>query len=104
MFAFLRGTSRAITALLSVRPADPLDGLHKVLGPSNMLAYLAMMTPRLIELRRVLRATGSLSLHCDPTASHHLKLLLDAVFGPENFRKEIIWQRTAASIPTLCPG
>lgn len=56
-----------------------------------MLAYLSMMAPRLIELQRVLRDTGSLYLHCDPTASHYLKLLLDAVFGPQNFQNEIIW-------------
>ena len=62
----------------------------------NMLAYLAMMAPRLIELRRVLKATGSLYLHCDPTASHYLKLVLDAIFGPERFRNEIIWKRTTA--------
>jgi site-specific DNA-methyltransferase (adenine-specific) len=62
-----------------------------LLGPSTMLAYLAMMAPRLIELRRVLKPTGSLYLHCDPTASHYLKLLLNAVFGPEFFQNEIIW-------------
>ena len=58
-----------------------------------MMAYLAMMAPRLVELRRVLKPTGSLYLHCDPTASHYLKLLLDAVFGPDNFRNEIVWKR-----------
>ena len=58
-----------------------------------MLAYLTMMAPRLIELRRVLRDTGSIYLHCDPTASHYLKLLMDAIFGVENFRNEIIWRR-----------
>ena len=56
-----------------------------------MLAYLSMMAPRLLELHRVLKPTGSLYLHCDPTASHYLKLLLDAIFGPTNFRNEIIW-------------
>ena len=61
-----------------------------------MLAYLAMMAPRLVELRRALKPTGSLYLHCDPTASHYLKLLLDAVFGPERFRNEIVWKRTSA--------
>ena len=50
-----------------------------------MMAYLAMMAPRLVELRRVLKPTGSIYLHCDPTASHYLKMLLDAVFGPEHF-------------------
>jgi adenine specific DNA methylase Mod len=56
-----------------------------------MLAYLAMMAPRVVELRRVLKPTGSLYLHCDSTASHYLKMLLDAVFGPMNFRSEITW-------------
>jgi DNA modification methylase len=66
------------------------------LGDSDMMAYLAMMAPRLAELRRVLRPNGSLFLHCDPTASHYLKLLLDAVFGPQQYRNEIIWKRTTA--------
>ena len=56
-----------------------------------MLAYLSMMAPRLIELRRVLKLTGSIYLHCDPTSSAHLRLLMDAVFGPKNFRNEILW-------------
>jgi DNA modification methylase len=75
--------------------SDTLQGFRAFLGASDMLAYLAMMAPRVQELRRVLKPSGSLYLHCDPTASHYLKLLLDAVFGPENFRNEIIWQRTA---------
>ena len=58
-----------------------------------MLAYLAMMAPRLLELRRVMRPTASIYLHCDPTASHYLKLLLDAVFGPQSFRNAIVWKR-----------
>lgn len=64
-----------------------------MLGDTDMLAYLSMMAPRLIELQRVLRPTGSIYLHCDPTASHYLKLLMDAVFGPEQFRNEIVWKR-----------
>jgi DNA modification methylase len=76
--------------------ADVLLAFERFLSTSDMLAYLAMMAPRLIELRRVLKPTGSLYLHCDPTASHYLKLLLDAVFGPENFRNEIIWKRGSA--------
>lgn len=60
-----------------------------------MMAYLAMMAPRLMELKRVLKPTGNIFLHCDPTASHYLKLLLDAIFGPENFKNEIIWKRTS---------
>ena len=61
-----------------------------------MMAYLVMMAPRLVELRRVLKSTGSIYLHCDPTASHYLKLLLDAVFGARNYRNEISWRRTNA--------
>jgi site-specific DNA-methyltransferase (adenine-specific) len=60
-----------------------------------MMAYLAMMAPRLVELRRVLKETGSIYLHCDPTASHYLKILMDAVFGPQFFRNEITWKRKA---------
>jgi DNA modification methylase len=74
--------------------SQAMQAFHTLLGPSNMLAYLAMMAPRLLELHRVLKPTGSIYLHCDPTASHYLKILMDAVFGPENFRTEIIWQRT----------
>lgn len=68
-----------------------LQAFRTILGPSNMLAYLSMMAPRLIELRRVLKPSGSIYLHCDPTASHYLKLLMDAVFLPASFRNEIIW-------------
>jgi adenine specific DNA methylase Mod len=80
--------------------AQALAAFQTLLRPSTMLAYLSMMAPRLVELRRVLKATGSLYLHCDPTASHYLKLLLDAVFGPENFRSEIIWKRSSAHSDT----
>jgi site-specific DNA-methyltransferase (adenine-specific) len=59
-----------------------------------MLAYLVMMAPRLVELHRVLKQTGSLYLHCDPTAGHYLKVLLDAIFDPRNFRSEVVWKRT----------
>ena len=68
-----------------------INALHDFLGNNDMSAYLVMMAVRLIELHRVLKETGSLYLHCDPTASHYLKLVLDAVFGEENFRNEIIW-------------
>jgi site-specific DNA-methyltransferase (adenine-specific) len=74
--------------------SQAMQAFRTILGNTNMLAYLAMMAPRVIELRRVLKPTGSLYLHCDPTASHYLKLLLDAVFAPVNFRNEIVWQRT----------
>ncbi|HZL28726.1 MAG TPA: DNA methyltransferase [Acidobacteriaceae bacterium] len=78
------------------RVADAMRAFRTLLGGSDMLAYLAMMAPRLIELRRVLKESGSIYLHCDPTASHYLKLLMDAAFGPQMFRSEIIWKRTSA--------
>jgi len=68
-----------------------MQAFHTFLGESDMLAYLAMMAPRLVELKRVLKPTGSIYLHCDPTASAHLRLLMDAVFEPKNFRNEIVW-------------
>lgn len=73
-----------------------MQGFASMLGNSDMLAYLSMMAPRLIELHRVLKPTGSIYLHCDPTASHYLKLLLDAVFDPINFGSEIVWRRTGS--------
>lgn len=78
------------------RVAQAMLAFRTFLGDSDMLAYLAMMAPRLVELRRTLKPTGSLYLHCDPTASHYLKMLLDAVFGSSMFRNEIVWQRTGA--------
>ena len=62
--------------------AEAMQAFRKLLGTNDMLAYMSMMAPRLVELRRVLKPTGSLYLHCDSTASHYLKMLLDAVFGP----------------------
>jgi DNA modification methylase len=78
------------------RVAQAMLAFRTFLGQSDMLAYLSMMAPRLGELRRVLKPTGSIYLHCDPTASHYLKMLMDAVFGPTRFRNEIIWQRSTA--------
>ena len=75
---------------------DLLNAMRGFLGENDMMAYLAMMAVRLIELHRVLKPTGSLYLHCDPTASHYLKLLLDGVFGATNYRSEIIWKRTSS--------
>src|ERR1700730_2793412 len=74
--------------------AEIISSLHNYMQKSDLMAYLVMMTARLIELHRVLKPTGSLYLHCDPGASHYLKILLDAIFGPTLFRNEIIWQRT----------
>ena len=73
-----------------------LRAMRDFLGDNDMMAYLAMMAVRLIELHRVLKSTGSLYLHCDPTASHYLKLLLDGVFGAKQFKSEVIWKRTSA--------
>ncbi len=68
-----------------------MQAFRTLLGGNDVLAYLSMMAPRLIELQRVLKPNGSIYLHCDPTASHYLKLLMDSIFGPKNFRNEIIW-------------
>jgi site-specific DNA-methyltransferase (adenine-specific) len=76
--------------------ADLMQALLAFLGRNDMMAYLVMMAIRLVELHRVLKPTGSIYLHCDPTASHYLKLVLDAVFGPDHFSNEIIWKRTTA--------
>jgi len=70
--------------------------LRDFIGTNQMMAYLVMMAVRLVELHRVLKPTGSLYLHCDPTASHYLKVVLDTIFEPPNFRNEIIWKRTSA--------
>lgn len=74
--------------------SETMQALRDMLNGSNMLAYISMMAPRLIEFQRILKPTGSLFLHCDPTASHYLKLVCDAIFGPTHFRNEIVWKRT----------
>lgn len=73
------------------RVAEAIKAMRMMLKTNDVLAYLVMMTPRLVELHRSLKASGSLFLHCDPKASHYLKVMLDAVFGPENMLNEIIW-------------
>ena len=75
---------------------DLMKGLLSFLGRNQFTAYLVMMTPRLLELHRALRSTGSLYLHCDPTASHYLKIILDQIFDVRNFQNEIVWKRTTA--------
>ena len=92
------GAARAYADVVEAggRVSQAMQAFWTFLGESDMLAYLAMMAPRLVELRRVLKPTGSIYLHCDPTASHYLKMLLDAVFGPVNFRTEIVWKRSSA--------
>jgi len=76
--------------------SEAMQAFRLFLGQTDMMAYLAMMAPRLVELRRVLKPTGSIYLHCDPTASHYLKALLDAIFLPTNYVNEIVWKRTTA--------
>ncbi|MEJ7848033.1 MAG: DNA methyltransferase [Pyrinomonadaceae bacterium] len=73
-----------------------IESFRSFIGANQMMAYLVMMAVRLKELHRVLKPTGSLYLHCDPTASHYLKILLDTIFGAQNFKNEIIWKRSSA--------
>jgi len=92
------GAARAFEEVVEAggRVSQAMQAFRTFLGNTDMLAYLAMMAPRLVELRRVLKTTGSIYLHCDPTASHYLKILMDSVFGPQSFVNEIVWQRTNA--------
>jgi adenine specific DNA methylase Mod len=76
--------------------SDLIQAFRIFLGQNDMMAYLTMMAQRMSELHRVLKHTDSIYLHCDPTASHYLKLLMDAVFGFSNYRTEIIWKRSSA--------
>lgn len=78
------------------RVADALQAFRQFIGPCDMLSYLVLMAPRLMELRRVMKPTASIYLHCDPAASHYLKMLMDAVFGPASFINEIVWKRSDA--------
>ena len=71
--------------------ADTIKGLRQFLNETPMMAYLVMMGVRIVEMHRILKPTGSLYLHCDPTASHYLKIILDAIFQPQQFRNEIVW-------------
>ena len=78
------------------RVSRTIEAMREIIGSNDLMAYLVMMTIRMVELRRVLKSTGSIYLHCDPTASHYLKMMMDAVFGIEQFRNEIVWKRTSA--------
>ena len=96
---FAEATYNELITSSTPKVSETIQALRKIVGVrtgrNDMMAYLVMMAVRLIELRRVLKPTGGIYLHCDPTASHYLKVLLDAIFGPENFRNEIIWKRTS---------
>jgi site-specific DNA-methyltransferase (adenine-specific) len=83
-----------VLASPATQAAELLRAMRSFLGENDMMAYLTMMAVWLIELHRVLKSTGSLYLHCDATASHYLKILLDGILGPTLFRNEIVWQRT----------
>jgi site-specific DNA-methyltransferase (adenine-specific) len=74
--------------------AEMLRAMRSFIKENDMMAYLTMMAVRLVELRRVLKPSGTIYLHCDPTASHYLKIMMDAIFGTENYRNEIIWKRS----------
>ncbi len=90
---------RTFHELIQNAPANVavmLGALRDFVGTNQMMAYLVMMAARLVELHRVLKPTGSLYLHCDPTASHYLKIVMDTIFGPQQYRNEIIWKRTFA--------
>lgn len=95
-----RDAQETFEELVGVRPpktkinadiVNLMQALEKLVGHNDVLAYLTMMTIRLLELKRVLKSTGSIYLHCDPTASHYLKIVMDTVFGKQNFQNEIIW-------------
>jgi len=89
-------TYQEIVEKLPIKIASLIQALRSFLGENDMMAYLVMMAIRIFELKRILKNTGSIYLHCDPTASHYLKLLMDAVFGVNNFRNEIVWKRASA--------
>ena len=76
--------------------AKMIGAIRQFIGDNQMRAYLVMIAVRLVELHRVLKPTGSLYLHCDPTASHYLKVLRDTIFGPTNYLNEITWKRTSS--------
>lgn len=82
---------RQLQETATPRVSDTLTALYKILGQSDMMSYIVMMAPRLVELRRVLKPTGSIYLHCDMSASHYLKVLMDSIFGPENFLNNVVW-------------
>ncbi|MHB8172916.1 MAG: DNA methyltransferase [Nitrospirota bacterium] len=87
-------TERAFQEIIRIAPSNVIEMMNsfkQFLHPNDMMAYLTMMCVRLVELKRVLKDTGSIYLHCDPTASHYLKVLMDAIFGKKFFRNEIIW-------------
>ena len=95
-------TQQAFQEIVDIAPANVVEmvsAFRQFIGQNDMMAYLIMMCIRLMELKRVLKDTGSIYLHCDPTASHYLKILMDAIFGKRNFRNEIAWCYRGAGYP-----
>jgi len=96
-------TGRAFSDIIERAPADVVEMMrsfrHFIGQKNDVIAYLTMMCIRLLELKRVLKNTGTIYLHCDPTASHYLKILMDTIFGKNNFRNEIIWCYRGAGYP-----
>ena len=96
---WVEGTEQAYHELIVTAPhllVETIKSFRGFLTETNLMAYLVMMALRLVELHRVLKPTGSFYLHCDPTASHYLKIILDQIFGVENFQNEIVWKRTSS--------
>jgi adenine specific DNA methylase Mod len=93
-------TFRDLVTDSSAEVGKAITALRDLVGTNQVMAYLVMMAARLVELHGVLKPTGSLYLHCDPTSSHYLKLVMDAIFGPTKFRTEVIWKRSTAHSDT----
>jgi site-specific DNA-methyltransferase (adenine-specific) len=91
-------TAETLSEIRQLAPklCEILETFHSILGSISLSAYLIMMGARILEFKRVLKPTGSLYLHCDPTACHYIKIILDAIFGINNFRHQLIWKRTSA--------
>ena len=89
-------TYRDLIQNASANVTNMISALRDFIGANQMMAYLLTgITARLIELQRALKPTGSIYLHCDPTASHYLKIVLDTIFGAENFRNEVVWKNNS---------
>jgi site-specific DNA-methyltransferase (adenine-specific) len=89
-------TYNALVTEATDEVSKAIAALRELIGTNQVMAYLVMMAARLVELHRVLKPTGGLYLHCDPTSSHYLKVVMDAIFGPTSYKNEIIWKRTSA--------
>jgi DNA modification methylase len=98
--AITEQTYRDLLSQAPPRVGAMIGSLREFIGPNQVMAYLVMMAARLVELHRVLKPTGSLYLHCDPTASHYLKIVLDGIFGGRYFQNEISWRRSSAHSDT----